>query len=212
VFFIQTEDIIVNGILLQVSKKQIMKVFSQDLVILIDENNQVIGHMDKNQAHKNKGSLHRAISVFLFNDKGQLLIQKRSEQKIVAAGLWANTVCGNVRPGETHLDCAKRRLKEELNLENIELKKVGVVRYFYQFNNGYSENERDEIYVGKIVGKPVINTDEVGDIKAISWEELLKQCDNGNKYAPWLKIIVNNPDIVKNINEFLDDLKDEKNF
>lgn len=190
-----------------------MEASNQDQVIVIDENNQVIGHMDKKQAHKNKGSLHRAISVFLFNDKGELLIQKRSNQKIVAAGLWANTACGNVRPGETHLECAKRRLKEELNLKKNQLKKIGVVRYFHQFDNGYCENERDEIYVGKIVEKPIINADEVSDIKMANWDELLTQLkDNGNKYAPWLKIIANDQFIVKSINEYINDLKDEKNI
>ncbi len=188
-----------------------METSSQDQVIIIDENNQVIGHMDKNQAHKNKGSLHRAISVFLFNDKGQLLIQKRSEQKIVAAGLWANTACGNVRPGETHLECAKRRLKDELMLKNIQLKKIGVVRYFYQFDNGYSENERDEIYVGKIIEEPVLNDSEVSEVKMMNWEELLQQLDdNSDKYAPWLKIILNEQFVVSSINEFIKELKDEK--
>ncbi len=178
-----------------------------DKVIIVNEKNQVIGQMGKDKAHMGKGNLHRAISVFLFNSLGQLLIQKRSIHKIVAAELWANTACGNVRQGETHLECALRRLMEELNIAGVQLKKIGTVRYFYEFNNGYSENEIDTVFVGQFSKKPDFNKKEVSDYEYINWDELLSQLKNDeSKYAPWVNILLGDEHISKEINNFIKEL------
>jgi isopentenyl-diphosphate delta-isomerase len=176
---------------------------SQDLVILVDSNNQVLGHQDKIKAHS-EGLLHRAASVFLFNQNRELLIQKRSESKIVAAGKWANTVCGNVSPGERSEECGVRRLREELGIFDLSLNEVGVFRYKHQFNNGFSEHEIDRVFVGKYEGKASLNPVEVSGVKWVAWKELLADVNDAKtRYAPWLKIILNQSEIMQKIEGYL---------
>src|SRR3989344_6441635 len=121
-----------------------------DQVILVDEADNQIGTMDKVAAHRGQGRLHRAISVFLFNDQGQLLIQQRSQEKITAQGQWGNTCCGNVRPGESYQECAYRRLREELGIaEGVTLAPVRKFSYFARCGEEFSEREIDQVFVGK---------------------------------------------------------------
>ncbi|KUK79637.1 MAG: Isopentenyl-diphosphate Delta-isomerase [Microgenomates bacterium 39_7] len=172
---------------------------SSDRVILVDFNDSEVGTQDKIKAHRGDGQLHRAISVFLFNDEGKLLIQQRSEKKIVGAGLWANTACGNVRPGEGYLDCAKRRLKEELGIGEVELTKIGKFQYQVSFANGFGENEMDTVFVGSFSKEVRSNPEEVSNIDWIEIEDLL---NDGRSYAPWVEKIVSNQQIKDNILEF----------
>ncbi|MGD9129411.1 MAG: NUDIX domain-containing protein [Candidatus Woesebacteria bacterium] len=96
-----------------------MKSKIQEKLALVDQDDREIGVMEKYQVHENPPKLHRAVSVWLINDNGEVLFQKRSKKKIVGAGLWANTICGNVRLGESYKACAFRRLKEELGMEKV---------------------------------------------------------------------------------------------
>src|SRR6185436_3493555 len=91
-------------------------------VILVDEHDEPVGVMEKMEAHR-KGLLHRAFSVFIFNKKGEMLLQQRAFQKYHSAGLWSNACCSHPKPGENILDAAIRRLKEEMGIET-ELKKM----------------------------------------------------------------------------------------
>jgi isopentenyl-diphosphate delta-isomerase len=167
-----------------------------DQVTLVDANDNQIGSQDKIEAHRGDGQLHRAISVFLFDNKGKLLIQQRSNKKIVGALMWANTACGNVRPGESYLDCAKRRLKEELGIEEVGLSEVGKFQYQVSFDNGFSENEIDTIFVGRFLGEARPNPEEVSAIDWINFEDLLRDKKN---YAPWVEKIMENSQIKNTI-------------
>lgn len=174
---------------------------STDLVTLVNEHDQPIGSMDKVEAHRGQGKLHRAISVFLVrkNANGQLetLIQQRSADKIVGALQWANTCCGNVRPDETYLECAQRRLREELGIGLDSaviptLEPVTKFTYQVQCNELFSENEIDQIYVGWFDGEVVANPAEVADTKWVQVTELAQAVQAPNvdaNYVPWLKLL-----------------------
>lgn len=146
----------------------------KDKVMLVDENNKYIAKMDKYEAHKHPAKLHQAVSVWLINDNNQVLMQRRSAQKIVGASWWGNAICGNVRPSEIYSACANRRLKEEIGIENVQLKPVYKFKYKAYCNETYGEYEFDQVFVGKFNGEPVLNKEEVTEIAWISLEELVK--------------------------------------
>lgn len=175
---------------------------SDDLVILVNEADQEIGVMDKYEAHRNPAQLHRAISVYLFNKNGELLLQQRSEQKIVGALQWANTCCGNVRPGETYKDCAYRRLKEELGITEVTISPVHKFTYQCVCNEIYSEHEIDQIFVGLYDGEVRPVTKEVADYTWVDWNGgKIGEWKDGQKldYAPWFEIMIKNDEIVAKI-------------
>ena len=116
----------------------------EEILILVDKNDQPQGTMPKMQAHR-EGQLHRAFSVMIYNNKGELLIQKRAATKYHSAGLWANSCCGHPRIGEDNLVAAKRRLKEELGF-SCELKKIGEVCYELSLENGLHEHEYTHVF------------------------------------------------------------------
>ncbi|NCN24372.1 MAG: isopentenyl-diphosphate delta-isomerase [Candidatus Pacebacteria bacterium CG10_big_fil_rev_8_21_14_0_10_42_12] len=168
-----------------------------DKVILVNQKDEVIGEMDKMDAHRGEGKLHRAISVFLFRKLGddvELLIQQRSAKKIVGAHQWANTVCGNVRPGETYEVCARRRLEEELGIIDPQLILTPAKKFQYQVkcNEEFSENEIDQIFTGWFDGELNINPDEVQKVDWISWQSLQngKYADLEYNWAPWFVIMM----------------------
>ncbi len=174
---------------------------AKDKVTLINQADEVLGEMDKVEAHRGQGKLHRAISVFLFNKKGQILVQQRSQSKIVAAEKWANTACGNVRPDESYLECAHRRLREELGIEDAKLDLVGKFRYSVEFNNGFSEREVDQVYLGQWQGKPDPDPKEVKETDWVSLERMQEQADRKN-WAPWVSIIFKQKQILKKLKEY----------
>ncbi len=156
-------------------------------VILVDTNDQTLGTMEKMEAHR-LGKLHRAISVFVFNRKGELLMQQRAAQKYHSAGKWSNTTCSHPRLGEQNIDAATRRLKEEMGLDcNL----VYGFNFIYQanFGNGLFEHEYDHVFFGITDVLPQLNIDEVSAFRYNSLEELgvlIKQ--NPDEYTTWLKI------------------------
>ncbi len=160
-------------------------------VILVDKYDKKIGEEEVIAAHLNGGKRHRAVSVFLFNEKGQLLLQQRSKKKIVGALQWANTCCGNVRVGETCKSCALRRLREELGIVQVKIKELYSFEYHIQCNEVFSEWEIDHVFVGKYQKEILPNPDEVA---AYSWkniEELLQDLTNNEEtYAPWFRIMM----------------------
>jgi len=170
-----------------------------DQVILVDAYDQQTGVMDKVEAHRGDGQRHRAISVFLFNEDGELLIQQRSQQKIVGAGQWANTCCGNVRPNETYQECALRRLREELGITEVTLRSLYKFEYHTKCNEEFSEFEIDTVFFGEYVGEVSPNPEEVSKTEWRETEQLLQEMaqDKKNstditkqKYAPWFYILV----------------------
>ncbi len=164
-----------------------------DQVVLVNEDDQQIGVMDKVAAHRGNGQLHRAASVFLFHD-GKCLIQQRSAKKIVGAEQWANTCCGNVRPGESYEECARRRLKEELGIQNVALQQRDKFLYQTPCNEEFSENEIDVVFVGEYVGDVQPNADEVSAFRWMDVNALIKEVANDNgvqkKFVPWLHIML----------------------
>jgi isopentenyl-diphosphate delta-isomerase len=115
-------------------------------VILVDENDVPLGTMAKMEAHE-KAVLHRAFSVFIFNAKGEMLLQQRAADKYHSGGLWSNSCCSHPRPGEDTAAAASRRLKEEMGFET-DLKKVFDFIYKASFENGLTEHEFDHVFVG----------------------------------------------------------------
>lgn len=161
----------------------------QQKVILVDKNDQIIGSEEKMKAHQ-LGKLHRAFSIFIFNSKGELLLQKRQKIKYHCGGLWSNTCCSHPRPGETLQQATHRRLKQEMGFD-CKLKQAFSFIYKAKFNNGLTENEYDHVFIGKFDGKPKPNKAEVDGWKWISINELKKDIlKNSKKYTPWLKIMV----------------------
>lgn len=162
---------------------------NSEMVILVDPQDFEIGSMEKLEAHK-KGKLHRAISVFLFNDKKELLLQKRALSKYHSGGLWSNTCCSHPRPVEETLAAAERRLREEMGIV-APLCKVCHFTYCVPLNNALIEHELDHIFVGLFNGIPVLNPEEADEWKWVKWDVLQKQVeDNPELYTPWLKLIL----------------------
>ncbi|MBB6682746.1 isopentenyl-diphosphate Delta-isomerase [Aequorivita sp. 609] len=160
----------------------------EEKVILVDENDQKIGLMPKMEAHE-KGLLHRAFSVFVFNSKNELMLQQRALHKYHTPGLWANTCCSHQRDGESSIDAGKRRLSEEMGF-TTDLKETTTFIYKAPFDNGLTEHELDHILIGKYEGEPNINPDEVADWKWMSLEEVKNDIQaNPDIYTAWFIII-----------------------
>jgi len=157
-------------------------------LIIVDENDNIIGYQKKDLCHKGEGILHRAFSVFIFNSKNELLIQKRSRYKHLWPLFWSNTCCGHPRKGEEYIEAVRRRLKEELGME-VEVKYLFKFKYQATYKNIGSENELCSVYIGKSDVIPEINKMEVEDWKYISIEQLNKEFKkHPDRYTPWFKI------------------------
>ena len=160
---------------------------SKEKVILVDENDIQVGLMPKLEAHQ-KGLLHRAFSIFIFNSNYELLLQKRAISKYHSGGLWTNTCCSHPREGENTLDAANRRLLEEMGIKT-NLRKVFDFIYKADLDNELTENEFDHVYYGIYNEDPVINFDEADDYKWIDMETLSNDITlNGKNYTVWFKI------------------------
>ena len=128
-------------------------------VVLVSENDVELGLMEKMEAHE-KGLLHRAFSVFIFNKQGEILIQQRALRKYHSGGLWTNACCSHPRPNEDTLQAAQRRLKEEMGFETP-LTKAFTFIYKAEFENGLTEHEFDHVFIGTYDGIIETNFDEV---------------------------------------------------
>jgi len=160
----------------------------EELVILVDENDNQIGLMPKMEAHE-KAVLHRAFSVFVFNENNELMLQQRALQKYHSPGLWTNTCCSHQRDGESNLVAGKRRLFEEMGF-TTELKETTSFIYKAPFENGLTEHEFDHILVGTYEGTPNINEEEVAAWKWMDLESVKKDIKNHpENYTAWFKII-----------------------
>jgi isopentenyl-diphosphate delta-isomerase len=160
----------------------------EEKVILVNENDEQIGLMEKIEAHE-KALLHRAFSVFVYNDKNEVMIQQRALSKYHSPGLWTNTCCSHQKEGETNVEAGKRRLMEEMGFQT-DLKEVTSFIYKAPFDNGLSEHEYDYILVGHYNEEPKINPDEVASWKWMSLEDIKKDINNHpEKYTAWFKII-----------------------
>ena len=160
----------------------------EEQVILVNEKDEQIGLMPKMEAHE-KALLHRAFSVFVFNDQNQLMIQQRAMGKYHSPGLWTNTCCSHQREGESNIEAGRRRLREEMGF-TTELKDTISFIYKAPFDNGLTEHEFDHILVGHYNGEPILNPEEAHAYKWIGLEELKKDMSkNPQTYTEWFKII-----------------------
>ncbi len=161
---------------------------NEEKVILVNEDDQPIGLMPKMEAHE-KAVLHRAFSVFVLNDSGEIMLQQRAADKYHSPLLWTNTCCSHQRDGEGNIEAGKRRLQEEMGFE-VELKELFWFIYKAPFDNGLTEHELDHVMIGQYNGVPEINPEEVADWKwmhpAEIKEDILK---NPGVYTAWFKII-----------------------
>ncbi len=156
-------------------------------VILVDHNDTPTGVEEKLKAHES-ALLHRAFSVFVFNCKGELMLQRRALQKYHSPGLWTNTCCSHPRPGEITIAAAHRRLKEEMGFD-CELEWKFSFIYRALFDNGLTEHEFDHVFFGTYDQYPVINTEEVAEWKWVNWEYLLSEIEkNPQEYTVWFRI------------------------
>jgi isopentenyl-diphosphate delta-isomerase len=156
-------------------------------VILVNEFDVEIGQMEKMEAHI-KGLLHRAFSIFIFNNKGEMLLQQRALKKYHSGGLWTNACCSHPRPTETTLEAANRRLKEEMGF-NTALSEVFDFSYKVQFSNSLFENEFDHVFVGYYDGKVEINVDEVESYAFRTLEIIdLRIQQHPNYFTEWFLI------------------------
>ncbi|MCF2874430.1 MULTISPECIES: isopentenyl-diphosphate Delta-isomerase [unclassified Tenacibaculum] len=160
----------------------------KEQVILVDEQDNPIGLMEKIEAHE-KALLHRAFSVFVFNSKGELMLQQRAAEKYHSPLLWTNTCCSHQRDGETSLEAGKRRLQEEMGFV-CELEEVFWFIYKAPFDNGLTEHELDHVMVGKFEGEPEINKEEVEAYKWMPLEDVKNDIEKQPEiYTEWFKII-----------------------
>ena len=161
---------------------------TEEHVILVDENDNQIGLMPKMEAHE-KALLHRAFSVFIFNNKNELMLQQRAAHKYHSPKLWTNTCCSHQRDGETNLEAGKRRLKEEMGFVTDLQEKTSFI-YKAPFENGLTEHELDHIMVGYYNEEPHLNKDEVASWKWMSLEDVKSDiARNPQYYTAWFKII-----------------------
>ena len=156
-------------------------------VILVDENDQEIGLMEKMQAHR-EAKLHRAFSVFIFNDLGEMLIHRRALEKYHSGGLWTNACCSHPREGETTEEAAHRRMMEEMGFD-CDIEESFSFIYRAELDNELTEHELDHVFIGRFNGNPSPNPEEVCEWKYITLESLEDDLEKRPEaYTEWFKI------------------------
>lgn len=167
-------------------------------VVLVDSNDTELGLLEKYACHRRPPKLHRAISIFLFNKPGQMLITKRSGSKKTWPDFWSNAVCSHPRKGETPEEAASRRLMEELGIKTG-LRHVFTFEYAADYNAEWGENELDWVFVGVYDGTPKPAKGEISDWKFVDIVELAADVERSpGRYTPWFKIAL--PRVLKHMN------------
>ena len=158
---------------------------TEDNVILVDERDNQIGEMEKLEAHQ-KGLLHRAFSIFVFNVKGELMLQQRAYGKYHSGGLWTNACCSHPRPGEEISPAAHRRLQEEMGFD-CALNEIYTFVYNAALDNDLIEHEFDHVLIGTFDNVPKLNPEEAENWKWIAPTELRKNmATHPEHYTYWL--------------------------
>lgn len=160
----------------------------EEFVILVDRDDKELGLMEKQQAHI-AGLLHRAFSVFIFNSKGELMLQQRAASKYHSPTLWTNTCCSHPRENETYEQAAHRRLVEEMGFDCDLSYKFDFI-YKASLDNGLTEHELDHVFIGVYDNEPKLNPDEVMAYRWVEMDDLKKDMQkNPQNYTAWFKII-----------------------
>jgi isopentenyl-diphosphate Delta-isomerase len=162
----------------------------EEMVVLVDEGNKVLGYVGKLEAHK-KALLHRAISVILFNSKGDMLVQQRALTKYHWAGIWSNTCCSHPRKEESFQEAAERRVFEELGIKTPLKQEFHFIYKAYDEPSGLTEWEYDMVFTGTFDGSFEFNKDEVAAVRWMKPEDVIKDIrENPEQYSFWFKIIL----------------------
>ncbi len=159
----------------------------EERVILVDESDNELGTEEKMKAHV-ENVMHRAISVFVFNSKGEMMLQRRAKTKYHSPGLWSNTCCSHPRPGEKNADAAHRRLMEEMGFD-CELEEIFSFTYNIRLGEKLYEHEFDHVFYGTYDGEPNLNPDETDAYRFVRMKELEEDVKrNPGSYTYWFRV------------------------
>ncbi len=163
----------------------------EDLIVLVNEKDENIGSIGKLEAHQ-KGLLHRAFSIIVWNDQNEILIHQRAFGKYHSEGLWTNTCCSHPKVGETLLEAGHRRLQEEMGFDCVLQQRFHFI-YQVELENQLIEHELDHVLIGKFNENPTPNPEEVKDFRWITLPELKKEiAENPAAFTFWFKEIIHN--------------------
>ena len=161
-----------------------------EYILTVDENDNIIGKEEKVKCHLGNGILHRAITLMVFNDKNELLITKRSQEKMLWPGIWDGSISSHPNEGETYEDAGRRRLPQELGVKSDNIKFLFKIRYQTPYKNVGSENEFDAALVVEGINEVFPDEKEISEHKYVNLKELGEDIKNNpEKYAPWFIII-----------------------
>jgi isopentenyl-diphosphate delta-isomerase len=173
----------------QANNKSKAEGLAMEQIILVDEQDREVGTGEKIQTHR-EGALHRAFSIFVFDLRGRLLLQKRARSKYHSGSLWSNTCCGHPRPGEQTEAAARRRLREEMNF-TCDIRKAFDFIYKVEFSSDLYEHEYDHVFIGLFDGDPLPSESEVEEWKWIEPEELISDMrSRPESYTHWFKVAI----------------------
>lgn len=159
----------------------------KEYVVLVDVKDEPVGIMEKMEAHF-KAVLHRAFSVFIFNEQGELMLQQRALSKYHTPGLWTNTCCSHPREGEKTDDAAHRRMVEEMGFD-CDFEEAFTFTYKADVGQGLTEHEFDHVFIGRSDKTPTINPEEVNDWKYMKLEDIKSDMKaNPSSYTVWFRI------------------------
>lgn len=164
-------------------------------LILVDEDDNVVGYDEKLAVHENGGRLHRAFSIFIYNSAGEMLLQQRAASKYHFGGLWTNACCSHPRRGETLADAVHRRLEFELGFDT-ELREVCSFVYRSEDpESGLVEHEYDHVFVGRHDGEPRPHPEEVGAWRWVDVARLRREIQQEpGRFTPWFQLALDELD------------------
>ena len=162
--------------------------FDDEMLILVNDRDEVTGYADKLACHRDEGILHRAFSIFIFNDKKELLLQQRSEQKHLWPLIWSNSCCSHPRKGEELENATQRRMAEELGI-TTPLQHLFTFQYHARYKSIGSEREMCAVYIGHSNDLVQVNPNEIAEIRWIGLNELTRELAlHADNYSPWIKM------------------------
>jgi isopentenyl-diphosphate delta-isomerase len=173
----------------------------EDRVVLVDENDAEVGTLEKQRAHT-EGRLHRALSVFVVNSRGEMLLQRRAPAKYHSGGLWTNACCSHPRPGEPVHQAARRRLREEMGID-CALESAFEFTYRAPVGAGLVEHEYDHVFLARYDGDPRPAADEVDGWRWAPVAELEDELARApERFTPWFRLVFSRPGWAERLQAF----------